>query len=120
MEMNKDVVTVGGIAAALLSFLARAYHMRHRIRTDAVEGDLFENLSSALRRAEERMDEEREMFRLREAAHEARYVQSMEKLLEVTTTLAVVKAKLEAAETQNDRLFREMEELRAAIQRHQG
>lgn len=91
---------MASLAAAVLVLLGRASGTRKTIRKDGAEGDLYTQLSSALQKSEDRRAEEAEAYRRREAEHEKRHNENMERMIELTRQVAEVKGALQVMERQ--------------------
>lgn len=89
-----------GIVSAILVMLGRVSGTRKAIRKDGAEGDLFTQLSSALKASEDRRAEEAAAHRKRETDHENRHHENMQRMLELTREMAEVKGALQVMERQ--------------------
>lgn len=89
-----------GIVSAVLVLLGRVSGTRKAIRKDGAEGDLFTQLSAALKASEDRRAEEAAAHRRREQDHEKRHQENMERMIALTREMSEVKGALQVMERQ--------------------
>lgn len=99
-NMKAWQAVMASLAAAVLVLLGRASGTRKTIRKDGAEGDLYNMLKEALQTSEDRRAEEAEAYRRREAEHEKRHNENVERMLDLTAQVAEVKGALRAMERQ--------------------
>ncbi len=90
----------GSIVAAALVLLGRISGTRKAIRKDGAEGDLFTQLSAALKASEDRRAEEAAEHRRREDEFRRQQQENVERLLELTKQVSRVEGMLQAMERQ--------------------